>query len=200
MKQTKRAVSLLLVMTMIIAMFTICTVPASAADPQDIPLLGDVDRNGRITVTDALQLQQSLSHRTGSLDYRGMTEDDIEFRIANTYHDSKIDAVDVFYIQLFCSHDSRAQDKGIGEPIDMPENPTEAPTSAPTESATEAPTFAPGKATVTVHGLNGQSNTREFNVGDTFTVYTTLDASAASEGGKIAAINGIDVFDLWREV
>ena len=64
---------------------------------------GDIDRNGRITVTDALQLQQSLSHRAGSLDYRGMTADDIEFRIANTYHDSKIDAVDVFYIQLFCS-------------------------------------------------------------------------------------------------
>ena len=80
-------------------MFTICIVPASAADPQDIPLLGDVDRNGRITVTDALQLQQSLSHRAGSLDYRGMTEDDIEFRIANTYHDSKIDFISSFSVR-----------------------------------------------------------------------------------------------------
>ena len=113
MKQTKRAVSLALVLTMIIAMFAVCAVPVGAADPQDVPLLGDIDRNGKVTVNDALMLQGSLAHRNGYMDYTGMTEADIEFRIANTYYDYKIDAFDVLYIQLYCAHDDKAKDRGL---------------------------------------------------------------------------------------
>ncbi|WP_405357271.1 starch-binding protein, partial [Ruminococcus sp.] len=82
-------------------------------------------------------------------------------------------------------------------PTDAPV-PTEAPTDAPvpTEAPTEAPkpTEAPvGKATVIVSGLDGESETKEFNVGDSFTVYTTLNTSAYENGG-IDAIDGSQTY------
>ena len=61
---------------------------------------------------------------------------------------------------------------------DHEEEPTETPTEAETVApATEAPTEAPADkdATVTLHGLFGQTETRSFNVGDTFAVWTYMN-------------------------
>ena len=64
-------------------------------------------------------------------------------------------------------------------PTEAPtQKPTAAPTQAPTEAPTQAPTSVPtGTATVTLHGLFGQTETREFNVGDTFAVWTYMNTS-----------------------
>ena len=65
--------------------------------------------------------------------------------------------------------------------------PTEAPvqpTSAPVQ-----PTYVSGKALVSIYGIDGTvADTREFNVGDTFTVYTAMNASAVNSG-KIASFS-----------
>ena len=45
------------------------------------------------------------------------------------------------------------------------------------------------KATVTIKGFFGQSETREFNVGDEFTVYTTLNCKDIG-GGYIGSLKG----------
>uniref|UniRef100_UPI00386BB5CE hypothetical protein n=1 Tax=Ruminococcus sp. TaxID=41978 RepID=UPI00386BB5CE len=61
-----------------------------------------------------------------------------------------------------------------------PDEPTVAPTDAPT----------PGdKLTVTVVSLDGVEDTKTFDIGETFTVYTTLNTSAYENGG-ISALNG----------
>lgn len=52
------------------------------------------------------------------------------------------------------------------------------------------PTPAIDHAEVTVHSLDGSVETKSFNVGDTFNVYTTLDASSVN-GGKMGSVNGI---------
>ena len=67
---------------------------------------------------------------------------------------------------------------------DEPEYPTEEP---------EYPTEAYDKAIVTVYGLDGESETREFNVGDTFTVYTTLNTSAY-DNGAVSALNATQTY------
>ena len=71
------------------------------------------------------------------------------------------------------------------------EKPTEKPTEAPTEKPTEKPTEPPvtQKADVTIYGIDGTSETKTYNVGESFTVYTTFDASGAAANGMIAAVN-----------
>ena len=80
-----------------------------------------------------------------------------------------------------------------------PDEPTVAPTEAPTEAPepTEAPTVAPTtaseKAIVHISGLDGEVETKEFNVGDDFYVYTTLNASQVNEG-KIGSLNARQLY------
>ena len=65
---------------------------------------------------------------------------------------------------------------------------TQAPTTKPTE--TQAPTTAPeGKATVTLVNSGVQYESKTFNVGDTFTVYTILNTSSI-DSGKISTVAG----------
>lgn len=49
-------------------------------------------------------------------------------------------------------------------------------------------------AIITIYGFNGQSETKLFNVGDTFDVYTYLNASDLADGGKIAAIDASQIY------
>lgn len=67
----------------------------------------------------------------------------------------------------------------------LPE-PTEPPTGPPTQPIEE-------KATVTIYGIDGASETKIFDVGNTFTVYTTFDASKASATG-IASLSASQTF------
>lgn len=46
-----------------------------------------------------------------------------------------------------------------------------------------------GTAQITIYGLNGQSETKTFPVGDTFTVYTVLNTSETDGNGVIATID-----------
>lgn len=72
------------------------------------------------------------------------------------------------------------------------EKPTEAPTTPPTEKPTEPPVTQ--KATVTIYGIDGSSETKTYNVGEEFTVYTTFDASSAAENGMIASFAATQTF------
>ena len=70
----------------------------------------------------------------------------------------------------------------------QPEPPTEPPTEpAP---ATEPPTEPAAKATVTVYGLDGVPNTKTYDVGEEFTVYTALEVGDTA----IASINATQTF------
>ncbi|WP_405356782.1 hypothetical protein [Ruminococcus sp.] len=65
--------------------------------------------------------------------------------------------------------------------------PTEPPTEAPTEPQ-------PGQtANVTIYGIDGTSQVKTFNVGESFTVYTTLNAASAAPSG-VASISASQTF------
>lgn len=50
------------------------------------------------------------------------------------------------------------------------------------------------KANVTIYGIDGTSVTKTFNVGETFTVYTTFNASQAAAKGMLAAVSAKQTF------
>ncbi|MBQ3329912.1 MAG: hypothetical protein IJG87_01905, partial [Ruminococcus sp.] len=81
-----------------------------------------------------------------------------------------------FYVEGFNVHNQPNMSSTLD--VTCP-HPTEA--DEPTQPAGD-------KATVTIYGLDGKSETKEFNVGDTFTVYTTLNTSAY-ENGAIGSLN-----------
>ena len=55
-------------------------------------------------------------------------------------------------------------------------------------------TGAAETATVTVYDLNGNAVTEQYNVGDEFTVYTTLDVSASVTSGMIGSVQGTQTY------
>ena len=55
-------------------------------------------------------------------------------------------------------------------------------------------TNAAETATITIYGLDGTTEVKEFNVGDEFTVYTTLDVSASVTGGKVGSVQGTQTY------
>ena len=106
------------------------------------------------------------------------------------------DATKIVYNEQTQSGQSYSMPGTFTDPS-APEPPTEAP--KPTEPETEAPTEAPtqpqpdNKAHITIYGFDGSSKTKTFNIGDTFTVYTTLNVPAADPAG-IASINAEQSF------
>ena len=266
MRKCKQVISLILVLTLLFAMMSVGIVQTAAADgeniytnpPSEPALLGDVNRDGRVNMQDVYVLRSSIANKSGYLNYKEYAENTIEFKVADVFKDYElgmketIDLKDVYLLRQWLAHQTAAQDKGIGEPVDVDPEPTEAPTQEPTQAPTqpkptdppvptEAPTVAPKPteapteapkpteapteppkpteapteapkpteapteapkpteepaktATITIYGLNGQSETKEFNIGDTFTVYTSLDATLATDGGKIASIAGSQTY------
>ena len=197
MRKCKQVISMLLVLCMMFAVVSVGIVQGAAADkpqiyqdpPSEPALLGDVNRDGRVDGTDVLILKMSITKQfaQGYLDYNSMPTNSLEFKIANCYKDEAtpvIDGNDALLIKQFIAHKANAMDKGIGEPV-YPD-PTEPPTQAPTDEET--------KATITIYGLNGQSETREFNVGDTFNVYTSLNVKKAGSDIQIASASGDQTF------
>ena len=155
MKQMRRAVSIALVLTMILSMFTINFMTANAADTA-APLLGDVDGDGKITIFDASAIQKSVAGIAGSINYRAMEEagetDRIEHIIADVDKDGKITIFDASLIQRYVSGGPAYKEASpIGKPITTPEPPTDEPTQAPvTDEPTQAPvTDEPTQAPVT---------------------------------------------------
>ena len=63
----------------------------------------------------------------------------------------------------------------------------------PTQPATQ-PTQPVKDTTVTIYGFDGQSTKLSFNVGETFTVYSTFNASKAAGNGYIASINATQTY------
>ena len=55
-------------------------------------------------------------------------------------------------------------------------------------------TSAADTATVTIYGLDGTTEVKEFEVGDTFTVYTTLDVSASVANGMVGSVQGTQTY------
>ena len=79
------------------------------------------------------------------------------------------------------------------EPEPTEPEPTEPEPTEPEPTEPEPTQYTGDKAIVTIYGLDGKSETKEFNVGDTFTVYTTLNTSAYADGG-IGSINGTQYY------
>ena len=148
MKQMRRAVSIALVLTMILSMFSINFITANAADTT-APLLGDVDGDNNITVFDASAIQKSVSHMAGAVNYDAMEQagqtDRIEFKIADVDGDGHVTIFDASLIQKYVAGDKVTLEKypGIGKPITTPEPPTDAPTEPVTDQPTEEQTDAP---------------------------------------------------------
>ena len=79
------------------------------------------------------------------------------------------------------------------KPTQPATQPTQPATTKPTQPATQPTqpaTQAPSKdTTITIYGLDGKTSTQKFNVGDTFTVYSTFKTST-----PIASISGTQTF------
>ena len=82
---------------------------------------------------------------------------------------------------------------GIATYTDPSLPPTEPPTAAPTEAPTEAPPV-PATATITIKGLDGKTEVKTVNVGDSFNVYTTLNVSDALADSMISAVNAYQTY------
>lgn len=59
---------------------------------------------------------------------------------------------------------------------------------------TEPPTEPEAKANVTIYAFDGTSVTKTFNVGESFTVYTTFNAAKAVANGMIASVSATQTF------
>ncbi|MBQ3265267.1 MAG: dockerin type I repeat-containing protein [Ruminococcus sp.] len=89
---------------------------------------------------------------------------------------------------------------GTPEPTEPPATepptepkPTDPPeTQPPTQPVTEPPVT--DKANVTIYGIDGTTETKEVAVGETFTVYTTFDASQAIGNSMVASISASQTF------
>ena len=55
-------------------------------------------------------------------------------------------------------------------------------------------TTAAETATITIYGLDGTTEVKEINVGEEFTVYSTLNASASAPNGMIGSIQGTQTY------
>ncbi|MBQ7217906.1 MAG: hypothetical protein IJS27_00265, partial [Ruminococcus sp.] len=214
MRKCKQVISLILALTLMFTMLSVGIVQTSAADdddeiyanpPSEPALLGDVNRDGEVNLLDVYVLRSSIAKRTGYLRYADYSENTIEFKVADVFKDYEedlpeaIDLKDVYLLRSWLAHRDEAQDKGIGEPVyvdptEPPVEPTDAPV-VPTQAPTEAPTeYEPTTATVTIYGLNGQSETREFHIGDTFSVYTSLNVKKSGNDVQIASAAGSQTY------
>ena len=179
MRKCKQVISLILVLTMMFAILSVGIVQGAAADgrkiyadpPSEPALVGDVDRDGKFDITDVYVLRSSLLKRSGYIDYTNMDPGELNFKIANCYkgdevdHEPVIDISDIYYLRCYLIGRPEGLNKGIGESV-YPE---------------------PTTATITIYGLDGQSETKEFNVGDTFDVYTSLNVKNNGNDIQIAS-------------
>ena len=55
-------------------------------------------------------------------------------------------------------------------------------------------TSAADTATITIYGLDGTTEVKEFEVGDEFTVYSTLNVTASVPNGMIGSIQGTQTY------
>ncbi|MEE3492598.1 MAG: hypothetical protein VZQ45_06335, partial [Ruminococcus sp.] len=183
MRKCKQVISLILALSLLFTMMSVGIVQTAAADdvviytdpPSQPALLGDVNRDGRVNMQDVYVLRSSVANKTGYLKYKDYGENTIEFKVADVFKDYEvglketIDLKDVYLLRSWIAHREEAQGKGIGEPVDT-------------------------TATITIYGLNGQSETRKFNKGDSFDVYTSLNVKKSGEDVQIAAASGEQTF------
>ena len=89
--------------------------PTDPADPAADARLGDVDGDGKVDIFDASSIQKSLAGKSGYVDYKTLSADDIRLRIADVDGDGKVDIYDVSLIQRWMAGNAAAQSYGIGE-------------------------------------------------------------------------------------
>ncbi len=143
MKQFKRIISLVIAMTMLVSMFSVGMVSASAETQTYV--LGDANGDGKVTILDATVIQRFVA----GLEYE-FEEGTIEYAAANVNKDDKISIFDATLIQQYVASYDSAMVYGIGETftfgeIEEPTVPTEEPSSEdPTdEPSSENPTDEP---------------------------------------------------------
>ena len=120
MKHIKRAVSLALVLMMIVSMFSMNILQASAGETvaSSARLLGDVDGDGIVNIYDATSIQLSIAKADGYIDYSTADHDSEEFKVADVDKDGVVNIFDVTLIQLWIADSAAGQGYGIGEAME----------------------------------------------------------------------------------
>ncbi len=141
MKQFKRIISFVIALTMLVSMFSVGIVNASAETQTYI--LGDVNQDGAVNVMDATLIQRFSASLPGS----DIEEGTIEFAAADVNYDGKVTVMDATIIQRYAAmYDVTGYDIGkeftFGDPDDNDDPSTDDPSteeSSTEESSTEEP-------------------------------------------------------------
>ncbi|MGN1467207.1 MAG: dockerin type I repeat-containing protein, partial [Ruminococcus sp.] len=136
-KRTNKIISVILSIALIMSMCVVAVSSVSAATdnepvPPDNKLLGDVDGDGALTVSDATTIQSYLAEL--------ISENDLDLSVADYTKDGVIDVRDATYIQLVLA-ELVPTEPVTTEPETTEEPTTEEPTTA--EPTTEEPTTEP---------------------------------------------------------
>lgn len=109
MKQFKRIISLVIAMTMLVSMFSVGMVSASAETQSYV--LGDANSDARVTILDATVIQRFVAGLPG---YE-FEEGTIEYAAADVNKDGKVSIFDATLIQQYVASYASAMVYGIGE-------------------------------------------------------------------------------------
>ena len=127
MRKSRKLISLLLAVVLTLSCFA-CLSSVSAFATEGDTLKGDVDKNGRVEITDVTLIQLYVAKDAGTVaKFENGTYD---LAAADVDGNGTIDIMDATFTQLIIAH---------AEPTTA-EPTTEAPTTEPVEPTTEAPT------------------------------------------------------------
>ncbi len=141
MKQFKRIISFVIALTMLVSMFSVGIVNASAETQTYI--LGDANQDGTVNVMDATLIQRFSASLPGS----DIEEGTIEFAAADVNYDGKVTVMDATIIQRYAAmYDVTGYDIGkeftFGDPDDNDDPTTDDPSTddlSTEEPSTEEP-------------------------------------------------------------
>ncbi|MBQ6498576.1 MAG: hypothetical protein IJI48_01575 [Ruminococcus sp.] len=131
---------------------------------------------GKANITTALKTMVASDKDVTKIVWNGETQSGKSFTMFETYTDPG----------------SSTQPTQPTQPATQPTQPTQ-PATKPTQPVTQ-PTEAAKDTTVTIYGFDGKSVKMSFNVGQSFTVYSTFNASKAVGNGYIASINATQTY------
>ena len=163
MRKSRKLISLLLAVVLTLSCFA-CLSSVSAFATEGDTLKGDVDKNGRVEITDVTLIQLYVAKDAGTVaKFENGTYD---LAAADVDGNGTIDIMDATFTQLIIAHaEPTTAEPTTVEPTEAPTTtePAEPTTEAPTtEEPTEAPTTEPATTTEPagedIYVLAGSSN------------------------------------------
>lgn len=132
-KQFAKIVAVLMVLAMAVSVFGLCASAAEETTEANVVLLGDVNLNGEVTISDATLIQKALAKLA--------TLDETQTTAADATEDGEVNIKDTTMIQKWLAKFEDAN-QNIGQPI---KGASDDETSTPGEATPEEST--PGEAT-----------------------------------------------------